>query len=98
MGQYHNVTKIQGDRIAAAYIGKWLRVSGVVRNVFPNRSGANVAILPPATKESLITMLIFKQGVEELEILHKGDVIEAIGRIARINSADITLDDCELIH
>jgi hypothetical protein len=92
--QYEGVTKMQGDRVAGAYIGKWMKISGTVKNVYPNGS---VTIEHPDRKSVSMFSLDFKNDLERLEILHPGDRIDAIGQIQSLGQWDITLNDCEFI-
>jgi hypothetical protein len=92
-GMYANVTSAQAARAVAAYVGKWMKISAPISNVYAD--GTVVIEVPDA--KSIITMLEFSSNREELEILHVGDILNAIGRLDRINRYDVTLVDCELV-
>jgi hypothetical protein len=98
MALYEGVTKMQGDRRAGAYIGKWMRISGEVKNVYPSHESGSVAVKVPDVPPITAVMLIFHGADEQLEILHQKDAIDAVGKIYDISNMHIQLEDCEFVR
>ena len=101
---YRDRTTIQADKLAAIYVGKWMKVRGIVNNVMelsPNET--SVSIIPPSDVSKPIpnslslTVLFFEGDKERLELLCAGDEMSAIGKIKRISMADLSLVEGELI-
>lgn len=99
---YANNTSVQADRLGAAYIGKWMKVDGLVTNV--SRMGSDEIGVSLSKSQNLLdaealvtTWLVFNTDHERVEILRNGDKVTAIGRIERIEQFAVHLDNCELI-
>ena len=103
---YLNNTTAQGERIVEPYVGKWMKVRGPVYDVQANADGSvnvNVDYSDPSDADRplfervTIVLLIFKNFEERLQIIHKGDVITANGKIAKVGRSSVILDHCELV-
>ncbi|SRR6266851_4049921 len=98
MGLYQGTTKIRADRLAAIYVGKWLRVSGSVYNVGSSLGVQIVVVLQEEGQEEPRLFLVFNESwAERLELLHPKQEIKALGKIERISSTTIDFRECELI-
>jgi hypothetical protein len=94
---YKDKTSVQGDALAALYIGKWIRVPGKVRNIStPSSRQIGIQI-----DEENTTQLVagyfdsdFKPIIATFTINQR---VYFLGRIERINSSYVQLEDCELI-
>lgn len=97
---YKDRTSIQGDREAALYITKWMRISGKVRSVY-DHSGARtrVRLLDADSDASGIKglWLTFDSDRSILETLKPGDTIFAIGQVKSASIFDVEYESCELI-
>ena len=96
---FHDRTSIQADKLAAAYLGKWMKVSGPLGNVggFTTFSQVTFAF---NTFGSLSVYLLFRDGdvVENrVSTLSQGDQITVLGQIDRIDAVSLQLGNCELI-
>lgn len=92
MKLYKERTEVQAEKAAAIYIGKWMRVTGTVRDIQRSvRRGRTVYL-----QERNTPSLHFKKGFGQLDILHRGDVIHAEGRVWAITGSIVILDDCEI--
>ena len=100
-------TALQADRLAAPYIGKWLRLQGKVGNV-STRSNEQICValtLVPITSATLAhplamttTLLYFSpDAAPELETLQLNDEIAVLGKIEEIGYMSLILEECELI-
>jgi hypothetical protein len=103
-GLYQGSTKLQGDNASVPYRGKWMRLSGAVYDVTPRGKGVFYVHIQydraegvPYMETIASTMLIFNEGGDRVEILHKGDPITADGQIQSIDNMSLTLNNCELI-
>ncbi len=81
-----------------------MRLSGAVWDIDPQRKGVYFVELQydrpegvPYIETVASTLLIFREGGERIEILHKGDPISIEGQIDTITNMSLTLDNCELI-
>jgi hypothetical protein len=94
-------TNLQADKLAQAYIGKWIRVQGSVSNV--SKIGEKVSVLikgghSPFDADYLTALwLSFEADHERLEMLRSGDTVTAIGKIDRFGKFDVHLEECELV-
>lgn len=103
-GLYQGSTKLQGDNASIPYKGKWIRVSGAVYDVTPRGNGVFYVHIQydrpqgvPYIETIASTMLIFNEGGDRVEMLHKDDLITADGQIQAIDNMSLTLNNCELI-
>jgi hypothetical protein len=91
----HNYTSAQRQRISTDAIGKWLRVSGAVREVWNDVSGILVEIGGPGRPSCLLSFNPTRS--DRPAALSKGDQITADGIITRIDGNGLSLRDCELV-
>lgn len=99
---YRNHTTIQADKLAKAYLGKWMRIEANVLNVI--QMGDTVAIqtrrkeAPDHTREGMsITWLTLHSGFDRAEMLRAGDRVVGEGQISKIDTFAVDLDPAELI-
>jgi hypothetical protein len=93
-------THIQSDALAKPFLGKWMRLSGVVHNVqatalsvkvtFKGKTGA------PAEEFSDVHMTFGPAWKDRLSIVTRGEVITLVGKIASITQYNLFLENCEL--
>lgn len=94
---YRNRTQIEGDRLAAPYINKWITIEDRVANI-------SVSIFPKGyeitcTNNVIYTLLYFDDKWKgRIELLRGGDVITVYGKITSANGSVVSLSDCELIN
>jgi hypothetical protein len=91
---YRKNTEIQGDKLAADYIGKWMRVSGEVRGVKSTEEGMRLTMIP--SKNELVSLEFRKKWNDQVSILPLGEKIIVIGRIQEIKSLWVMLEECEV--
>jgi hypothetical protein len=99
---FEDRTTIQAEKATKIYLGKWVSVSGVLKNVdrallFPNGRKATISSRDGSFNNPLI-FCNFNRGGSKLEVLHKGDVLKVQGRIDHIDSSWVRLSRCELIE
>ena len=98
---YNDRTSDQGEKVAAAYIGKWMEVSGTIFDVrfFPNglfRKRAGVTLR--STDNPTVYPTFVEKWSEPLSVLRPGERIRAVGQIRRIDAYSVWLEECELIE
>lgn len=97
MGLHIGRTDVQSEGSTAPYIGKRMKVSGTVVDVSKVRGLMCVSVTPVDCGESKSIYMIFEQDHERLSVVHPDDLLHATGRIKKIASFGIELQDCRLI-
>ena len=97
---YKGRTNLQADKLAEAYIGKWIIVSGDVYNIvdvgllsFPSRT----LVMFTNTSSHVIGMT-FDGKADELRLLRPGNHIKVVGQIKTIQETTVQIENCELIE
>jgi hypothetical protein len=95
---YREHTQVQAERLVEPYIGGWMRVKGVVNDVVRQDlvEGHYVAIRVEETDEAVLAEFP-ESAQEQLPRLLRGDSLEVVGRISKITSGWIGLEDCEFV-
>ena len=97
---YEGKTAIQADQQAELYIGKWIRVEGVVQSAYrQGQDGIRLHLLDdPSDSIGLKGLwLTFDTHRTSLETLKVGDLVVATGEITSISKYDIEIEHCEII-
>jgi hypothetical protein len=99
-------TGIQGAALTAAYLGKWVKVSGSLGNVTSRTSdfaqlSFERATVPPEEQTPLDHTYFFMQfnkpWIERLAIARRGDKLTVVGQIGSIDGLAVVLENCELV-
>ena len=96
---YGEHTEIQADRLLEAFVGKWMRVSGSVEDVFAlGENRASVTFPYEGPSDPSVVMRFRGKAIidNELRVLKKGDRIAVIGQIESAGPYLVTLENCEL--
>jgi hypothetical protein len=98
-GLYRGRTSIQGDKLAADYIGKRLKISSTVRDVVREGEDSTIVMVGPNivrayTPDAVLTFS--KAWSPRVSLLKAGSPIAAVGTIDRIGASSVFLKDCEL--
>ena len=99
-------TGLQGAKLTADYLGKWMKVRGSLGNVISTTP--NLAQLTferaevPLTKRTWFDytsfyMMFKKPWIDRLAIVKRGDKLTVIGQIERIDGVSVQLENCELV-
>ena len=98
VGFFEEHTSIQAERLTEAFLGKWMRLSASVEDVAA--LGAHKARIDVPTEggSPVIILIVNNQATVEhrVRILKKGDPITVVGQIYEVDSASVTLTNCEL--
>ena len=102
VGLLKGVNSLQVKNAILPYIGKWMKVSGLVTHVGGELTIIVVLLAVNAEPNSEFTICaVFRgQWKEQLEILREGDALNIVGRIEKIEefpSRMVTLINCEII-
>jgi hypothetical protein len=90
-----NLTRVQTDRMLAPYIGKWIRVTGVVNDIFQKILFLKVEPAEPARGWN-VTLKYDDANRDSFHLLGAGQTITVVGRINSVGFGDIELDSAEL--
>ncbi len=101
---YKNRTSAQGDLLAQAFLGKWIRIAAPIHDVarYAERWIAYFQLVdakdPDYSFFGIQVQLLFSTDwTSRLEVLQKGDVVAVEGKIKVIQATSIQLDNCELV-
>ena len=95
--EFDNRTNLEADKILAAYIGKWLQVDDLVKNIFDHSD--SISVLVGRALEPGISLSFGKKlWQERLETMRIGDRLIAEGRIDCIDPLYIHLEGCEILE
>jgi hypothetical protein len=106
IGIFQEHTSIQGAKLTAAYLGKWMKVSGSLGNVIsstPDRAQLTFerAEVPLADRTwfdfTSLYMQFSKPWMDRLAITKRGAKLTVIGQIERIDNVSMQLKNCELV-
>jgi hypothetical protein len=89
-------TSIAATKLAGAYIGKWITVTGNVRDV--SRVGTEQARVSFDQDGNITVFMLFEKSLTDaVSALQKGDSITVRGEISTVDSSYVSLEKCELI-
>jgi hypothetical protein len=101
VGLCEGLTDIQVQARTAPYIGKWLRVTGRVRQVFEYFADETCVLLRSDSERrpdrELHKLIFAERWAGQLHLLNLDDRIAVMGRIKTIDIFQIILTDCELV-
>jgi hypothetical protein len=92
-------TEAQGRTLAEPYKGKEIGVSGQIYNIDssnPTRTGLTV-ILEGTHSQPVVMMSFDPKWSDQLNALHIGDTIAALGVITQIEPEFVALDNCRIV-
>jgi hypothetical protein len=93
-------TSVQAKKLAEAFIGKWMKVSGLLGDVLGNYPSQRMVVFSDRSsyKRNSVNMFFYdKERFGELSTLKLGDTITVIGQLSDVNSFEISLHNCELL-
>lgn len=97
LGFFNEHTSAQAGRLITPYIGKWMRVSGVVLDV-DSESDRTIIRLRGESIRTMVTALFTEQKwIERVETLRQNQPITVIGRISRVGRISLWLERCEVV-
>jgi hypothetical protein len=97
MSFYREHTRIQADKLAEAYIGKWIKISASVNNVSA-MSGGGVTVTVKQTPMDLIFLKFGSEWADRVAPMRREQNITVIGEIEEIRFDSLILISCELVE
>ena len=99
---YEGHTSTHGDALAKTYRGKWLRVSGLIRDINIDYwewflPFTCTVYLQHEFSEPFISLRFGRRWARRLSALQQGDQVEIIGKILWVQSGGLTLWFCEIV-
>ncbi len=103
---FQDHTELNATQLSADFIGKWMKVSGSVREVSPTFDGGVGVTLWDQQTVTAITLkdmrsahLSFQKGQRDtVSHLQRNQTIVAVGKLTRITSGLVQLVDCEIVE
>jgi hypothetical protein len=90
------MSRVQTDKVLAPYLGKWMKITGTVREVYPNLVSLQMGE-GHGDKARNATLQIDDKQKPKFHLLELNKQISVIGQIARVYRSEIELDHCELV-
>jgi hypothetical protein len=100
-GFFKEYTDIQAKKLAAPYIGKWMKISGPLEDVGEFSGYACQVTFADrlfSTSKTTVFMYFKKEWIERLSILKRNDSIAVLGKIKDVTRVSVSLDNCELVN
>lgn len=92
---YREHTGVQANKLIEIYVGKWLRVSGAVRNV-AEFSDSSLIVYMLCGDGAVAAEFIEQRWVDHVVALRKGTIITVVGKLHRVDEKYTWLKECEL--
>jgi hypothetical protein len=92
-------TSVQARKLAEAFLGKWMKVSGPLGDVLGNYDNQRMVVFSNRSiyTNDLVNMFFRdKKWFSKLSTLRRGDTITVIGQVTDVNNLEIWLNNCEL--
>jgi hypothetical protein len=96
MAFFKDHTAIQAKRLVAAFLDKWIRVSGKLDNVTPAGTHSILVTIDRPMTSQINMLFDQKDWRDRLAILRRGDSISVVGQLTEADMHAITLYNCEL--
>lgn len=102
MGLYRGHTNLQGEKLTHVYLGKWLRVDGILTNLSSYQDGSYSVFMvrkgkPKNQHDSVPTLIFDPEWGDRLATIPVGGNISVIGKISKIQKYSVWLENCELV-
>lgn len=100
---YKGRTTVHGERLAKNYVGKWMRVGGTIHDVnvstnWMDSLWAGTVFLGWNLTQPMVVLNFTRRWVHTLSALRKGDSINVIGRVRKVDNSTVWLERCELLE
>jgi len=99
MSLYFGKTALQGDKISAYYLGKWIEISGCVEFMDGMNSGvsATIRVTTNSEERSSSAYLVFSNDRDRLLAVPLNGFLRAAGKIRKVSHNFISLEECILL-
>lgn len=96
VGLFAGRTTAEGNRLAAPYMNKWMKISGSVGNVHTYDTSSCVTLEYMSNGVYHTELRFEEKWTEHISTLRVNDVIHAVGKIQSISEATLTMEKCEI--
>jgi hypothetical protein len=96
LGLYKNRTAVQGNALAAAYIGKWIVVTGKVIDISQDRPGNDFLVQFSDSEGAWLAATFSEELSEKISHIPHGATITIRGAIRSVDTLRVILKECEL--
>jgi tRNA_anti-like len=91
-------TAMQANELIKPYVGKWMKVTGQIRNVESHRI-LSMLTFESADQVSGIPIMCFTtEWTDRLAMLRRGEGVTVVGRITGASQHSVSLENCELVE
>jgi tRNA_anti-like len=93
-------TSVQARKLAEAFLGKWIKVSGPVGDILGAYDNQRMVVFSDRSiYEHDFVNMFFRDNTRfgQLSTLKPGDMITVIGQVQDVNQLEIWLNNCELV-
>jgi hypothetical protein len=97
IGLFDQHTSIQAQRLIEPYIGKWMRVSGKLRDISDHTYGSQLSFERSRLGGNVYMWFRQPDRKDRLSVLRRGTRLTVLGQIQWVNNMEVNLDNCELI-
>lgn len=94
---FNNHTAVQANKLAEAYIGKWMKTSGTVQDV-ESQPGHILVLFRPSQHGPLVYAPFREQRwTDRVMTLKLGDNLTVFGQIRNVDRLTLFMDKCEIV-
>jgi tRNA_anti-like len=90
-------TQLQAEKLVAVYIGKWIKVSGSLQDVFTSGKMVVVRVEGVPRLAYVMSGFLAEDWLDHVSVLRRGDRISLVGQITQVSSVSIYLENSQLI-
>jgi hypothetical protein len=91
-----NLTAIQSDRVLEPYMGKWIKVTGKIVQMFERMTFLRLGV--DEDRQPIdVTLMVADEWKSQFHVLPLGHEVTAIGWIDEIRWSEIQLRECEIV-
>lgn len=92
-----NLTRVQTDKLLSVYLGKWMKVTGTVSQIYHRITWLTLGENTKPGERLSVILVVSDTWRDRFHLLEMNKKISAIGIISEINISEVQLDDCELV-
>lgn len=97
-GLFANYTSLQAKKLADDYMNKWMRVTGVIRDIDPSDPVDPCIRVQFLVGSELILLVFSEDWKDRLAVMRQGTRITALGQIHDVFRQGMVLENCEVLE
>ncbi len=108
LGFFKKYTNAEAHKLVETYIGKWLKISGIVDDVYSGKGYDGAYVLIRTDKSDFLKSGLFpvimgatfneQRWINRALVLRRGETVTVFGRITKIEETGFMLDKCEIVE